>query len=1319
MIPDGSSKELVLWTHEAPSSTADAILNFELLHNYDPQECILEIDARVSNANDSPKLSATNAWRSGRRLVVTPTQITTEIKKKTPNLQLSLHSHLAHAFNVHSRSIVKVSAVPKTSHVADYMVLYFKDQYISRSDMWRAACNLEGQCIYVGKRITFTGGIRADVREIWRAGKKKFSAYVAANTKPVFRSESARYLIFIQMSKEMWEFEEDGELFYNKAIDGFLPELFKKWKTMGAHHLVSIVLFTRVVYTGAVGPFCLPRSSAHLTEREIDQSRSQLDQSYHNDFYKIVVDNVSSNNWESTLTELKRELHGFAKDVILQKMRVKPGQHETSPIGRLTAAMDGNVLEAINLAAHQFNRDYIDRDLLRTGTSMLFVTAGTGVFEVEERLLRLTGESLLGNGIGMDIVCLSRRPMHVVPLFRYRKKGSSGDSIKSDSSMKNPDDYEYILPYICEISYYGESHDASAANSEFQPRMKMHELQMMSKIEVDVRKAAIDYLDESVLFKGHNLLNLTTGMDARMDLYDDLCFAEQNKVKDIYSVLSKDDNQSSTPGEEVIKLLGTSVPLSAEKKNFKSLYELSRATSTIDLPMAKSSCISGNSAVSGGSIESTSSRASFIDTKAASPIRSRSNFSRLMHRLSDKSDNAVSNIVDRSNQVKRFTNPATNMMKLKSKPSISSIVGAVTISSALEQKHKTIITKGFAVPDVAVQKDADESSKLIGAIPIRAKETSPLLLSSPIHTKKLMTSIDIGEAKAQSVSQSLREMPRARRHSSNKSRTSPAIKYKTPRPEAPDASPWHVLANPSYPSKNSSTLNTKAWRWAHVSDRARRTGDMNWESMCAPAALPLTSSTSIDLEELKSSKYSENSYSIYIDSEDQPLSQKELLREMVGQRLVQGYQLANLPVQVGKMKMSRTPLNLSTQHVSLSKGPLGDISETVYLTHAQMEVHCITCDSSGHMIEVTRYVRKRELPKPIGYSSFIWQLAQDDGYDDSVVLFRPISTNHSWNYVDQIICGMETRFTDSVRFWRARLLFIPSEARDKRNPPPISTGSEQFSEEEVRVAGINKICELLQKAMYSTPGDLRTSARNTRNRTATPISVAFTTLDPAAYIAHENQHFSYRDVEMVKSPDLNQRNLISGEMSLYDVSNEMQSTKGIHIKDRLWHWRWYESSWIGSDFVTWITERTEIQSRDEATRFSQSLMDQGLFEHVQKTHRFLDGFYLYRLKPEYSSKTAKTWFGTRKVTPSAAPMRTRASSNVSSSTANSPTLRPQKNKNQFELSKWMRVDVDPHKKSHRPEFVSVHYDRSVQCHRIESLLTYQCIQSRKLFSCAS
>ena len=50
---------------------------------------------------------------------------------------------------------------------------------------------------------------------------------------------------------------------------------------------------------------------------------------------------------------------------------------------------------------------------------MCVITPGTGHFAVDKNLLRLTTERMIDHGIALDLVCLTKMPLHSVPLFSY------------------------------------------------------------------------------------------------------------------------------------------------------------------------------------------------------------------------------------------------------------------------------------------------------------------------------------------------------------------------------------------------------------------------------------------------------------------------------------------------------------------------------------------------------------------------------------------------------------------------------------------------------------------------------------------------------------------------------------------------------------------------------------------------------------------------------------------------------------------------------------------------------------------------------------
>lgn len=267
--------------------------------------------------------------------------------------------------------------------------------------------------------------------DVYVNGRKVQSAFFSTNTKPIFRSESARYILFVQMSREMWDFDSEGsgEIMFNKVVNGFLPTLFKKWASLKAKHLVSIVLFTRVEYdTGITSELAASaHDSAYHTGIQADGNKKP-----YKDFYRVVVSEMASGSWTTILYQLKREFKFFRKDISLHRIDTIGATAQATPQNNMrgalgtrieaepSLAMHGNVLEAINLASSQFAHDYIDRDLMRTGISIVVITPGPGLFEVDYETLRMTTEILIGNGIGIDLVCLPKMPLHSVPLFRYR-----------------------------------------------------------------------------------------------------------------------------------------------------------------------------------------------------------------------------------------------------------------------------------------------------------------------------------------------------------------------------------------------------------------------------------------------------------------------------------------------------------------------------------------------------------------------------------------------------------------------------------------------------------------------------------------------------------------------------------------------------------------------------------------------------------------------------------------------------------------------------------------------------------------------------------
>ncbi|KAI8141757.1 hypothetical protein BJV82DRAFT_670275 [Fennellomyces sp. T-0311] len=495
-----SQKPIILWVHDPGAyQNQDAVVNPDHFANFRNGQ-LLRIHFPPS-AEREP-------------LIVKAVAVDREAIARQHSLQISISRDIADRLNLRHRIEVQVELIDPSEAALDHVEISFKEQYLGRSDMWRLQQSLNGTCVYAEKKILFAGVIKATIRRQFTNDREMLSGYINENTRMIFRSSSAKYFVFIQLSREMWEFDEDGELYFEKVVNNFLPELFKRWKEEGTNHVVSIVLFTRVFYDA---------------DEPLDDLVCQADGHYYKDFYKVIADWESTDDWMSVIAPLKEEQLKFQKNVLMRKN--KDGQSVVS--GRISVAYDGNVLEAVNLALNPFDNHYVDRDLMRTGLSVILITPGAGKFSVSKELLRLTNERMTDNGIAMDLVCLSPLPLHVTPLFVYqssppppeiaqeqflssvKSKGGSPDIKVAGNLTKQkaieswdplyreddlPDTYTYYsVPHWVDCSFYNHETGQFLKQDKFRTRCKMYELQMMGIMEHDLAGISIPLLSEPPL----------------------------------------------------------------------------------------------------------------------------------------------------------------------------------------------------------------------------------------------------------------------------------------------------------------------------------------------------------------------------------------------------------------------------------------------------------------------------------------------------------------------------------------------------------------------------------------------------------------------------------------------------------------------------------------------------------------------------------------------------------------------------------------------------------------------------------------------------
>ncbi|KAJ5138997.1 Winged helix-turn-helix transcription repressor DNA-binding [Penicillium bovifimosum] len=1341
-----------------------------------------------------------------------------DIKARHPQLEISVTNNIASIFGFKNRTQVVLSIVDREQCAASHVDIAFRDQFMVRSDMWRLVMSeLSDKIIYKGQKITFMGSLKATVKNIFIREKKCLSGYFSPRTIPIFRSESAKYVLFIQMSKEMWAFDSEGtgDILFSRVINGFLPELFKRWANSDAKHLVTIVLFTRVEYDMSHQP-----THSNLGTGNFN-STSGPNKVPTRDFYRVVVNDMASGHWTTILDELKREFRTFLRDVSISKMDdldLAPGSATSSKpnmatiSGHPSSALRGNILEAIHLASAHLAYDHIDRDMVHTNTSIIVITPGSGVFEVSYESLASTTEALANRGIAIDLVCLSPMPLHSVPLFKYREpvKQQSGDqggtgpgeahrgrmspeihhsmsSLVSKSSYLSPSsylsatrmreratpqakDWSFGIPHWLDISYWNP--DAYRENRRilkkgpnapisltvtrpakaFTPRVRMYEIQMMGVMESEQANISIPYLTEwrggararswpgytpatraapkarfaeSSSYKAQgsdsprprsfiqkaaeqhdsqtkDVRSSPNEVMAWMDQYDEHVFSVSPK-KQVHRAL-----KPKRPSESEVQAAGAGVHerLSARSITRLRHHETNPADEKDSLHYGPRRIDSNMTTPrSPSSVQSTSPmKPALKKAPAPKPSRISRTINFALRGLSATPPRALA-----STGVNVEHASALPMTKQTTPAGSISDARSITSLSPSESASTTTVLEVISTPSTPTKASQTPSKPISIKAPPKNPPTEPEQTEHAVAGGSFPAgatgNVIVGSQGADApnspnIKFTLNPSPRESqtRHSPSKA-----------------LSPWVRSVNPCNTPKD--VLRDTSWfgRWQHAYPRPPHVAVVKWKSLKSPAVLPLTTEEFPTASEL-SSDYLQTPYRVFPNEDSEgieaPKTRGVLLREMISLRLSHGFQII-----VGKhvAEVSAQPA-LETLNVFDHQGLERD-GLTMFLSKGNT-IHRLVCIQGGE-IEVTRFTHQNSavLMSPKQPNSTIYRPAMktilSPEYDVKEIKLDSTAEEYNWNYADNYVAGHRDYLQNpaqQLHFWRVRYVLIPLQLQgnSRRN---MQTSHED-NEEEIHLLGISQLTHIWQKHRYVSPEEKLFETSNPK-RDQNPLNIMYQTRNPSEVVTAELDRLLLTDPGLDNAPAqlLPESELLDrSSISLSTLAQIIQGEKGVRMMDRRWHWRLHYNCFIGFEFTTWLLQNIrDIDTREQAVKFGNELIDHGLFQHVEKRHNFRDGNYFYQVCAEYRvnrPESRGSWFpqlrtdksmpstpaiGTSKDSPISLKAR---SDSIDERMPQTPTT-PSKSKNKVAimLSKSMKFDVDPRKRSNRPEVVDLHWDR--------------------------
>ena len=436
-------KSCTLWIHDENFSSQDVLFNPDLLPQRSPQDGrVLRVTYTREPSNDRGRglhYVRKDRGSNGRALEPLHGEQTVDTHSyifvchqnaltesaKHRNLQISVCKDVATVHGFHNRTTVLVEDAGYDEHLASHVELNFSDP-LNRADLWKTTVSelSRRRCIFQGQELLFLGSIKVIIKKLFVSGQRVPSALFSASSKPIFRSTAARFIIGIQVSRELLSFDDDlsNGIQWARAVE-FLSSLLERWRLKMTNHMLSVVLFARVKSTSKIEePKVLPV-----------------------DLYRVVISDLPVFDNRGILRDVQRSFKDFQKEITHQILRRSHADSEM----QLTSAKDGNILEAINVAISACWLDDLDLDFVRTQTSIVMLCPNSGVFEVDDNLLRLTGDRLIDRSVGVELVCLASPPLHVVPIFVLNqhvhktsrlttadgsKPGGDTDSLRSPTS---------------------------------------------------------------------------------------------------------------------------------------------------------------------------------------------------------------------------------------------------------------------------------------------------------------------------------------------------------------------------------------------------------------------------------------------------------------------------------------------------------------------------------------------------------------------------------------------------------------------------------------------------------------------------------------------------------------------------------------------------------------------------------------------------------------------------------------------------------------------------------------------------------------------
>lgn len=873
----------------------------------------------------------------------------------------------------------------------------------------------------------------------------------------------------------------------------------------------------------------------------------------------MIVDLETTQQWQKVLASTRKEISAFQYNVLTY---LDPTTSERHRAGRLCYAHEGNILEAMGIACNSFDEHFIDRDLRRTGVSIVFVTAGTCVYDVQQLLLRSTVERFIDHGIGVDFVSLAKVPLHVVPLFRFQAVDVDADpeddsGLRIDASRNpvyidppTPDAKAtatyYNVPFFVDCSFYSRQADRPYRLDRFMPRCRMPQVEAGIG-EEDLTGIQIPFLSDEM-----------AGGD------------DEDPRKRRLARLTFDALAAGGAGPAGRSTGGTPKPIVPRR----------RVTSTERRP------------------PSTPTKATPIPGRTEGfpqPPPGPSGTTQALRRVASSAASVSS--AKNSKRDRTVSASAT-----------PSLITRLTAQAAQPQPAPTALSSIWPWS----RNDQSGSTAAVSKATAAGRPAVAPATAGNAASRDTSLTPTVRPNKTPTGSKSTQPIPITVRAPSEDPTDHPPEKSRSAASER---------FNPSNPRVPSQGLLSQARRWSAIFPRTQNDQrSLKWKSLTTPGCLPMTTDFSPAPHELDT-LYSMQEYNLPIDgtsvllkvpsaANGSPEFFREAavaaLREAVSQRMSQAFQIVVPALSLYSSRLSPYARPMSGSLIGLlleaekGRGAYVDLSSSDHYHRLRI----CNVDTTKPTLQVQIFIRHHPwAAQPYEYRPAIWSTGDRPTWEASRILFEfPDLDSFDFRTLDSTIAGSERGIplNDHLRYWRTRVAFLPAPIT-RRDFLPRDNLDSSSSDEEIRLAGIVKLQASLQHTVWRHPSE---------PTLAWPV-FDFTPFDTAQYVRQESDRLIA--LAQAHQDQRERAGRILKDNTLEAIAEAMLSpAHGVDIRTRRWQVRSYEDVFCGDRMVTFLAHQFELPGREAALALGRRLQLQGLFRSAAASEKALvDGFAYY------------------------------------------------------------------------------------------------------------